>query len=386
MVQLSGAMRLTPSPVAWTPASVRPAACATVGRPKSRPSTRSNSIWTDRPAGWRCQPTKPVPSNCSVARKVRLIGPESSRARTLRQVAQILVPFDKRRFLRVRFQEHSDPIFRPRRRDRHHPPAPGPRRARPRPIAVGRKGRRGLRCADAGGGHVGRDRGAADGTSGQGRDAGRGRRRRRGAAPRDGAGDAGRRSAGGYLRDRRRAGGHAQSVHRGRVRRGWRGCLGRQARQSQLHLAQRIGRRARGAGHRYRAAAVAGAGGVPSGGGGLPLCADLSPRYATRRSGAAGAGRRHHHEPARTAGESRRRLAAGHRRLGRAPRAGDGGGAAPARGRARPRAARRRRHGRDQPLRPDRRLGGAGRRRAPVAAGAGAVWPGLRRARAPRGR
>src|SRR4029079_10040797 len=97
-------------------------------------------------------PTKPVPSNCSVARKVRLIGPESSRARTLRQVTQILVPFDKRPFLRVGFKGIPSPSSTPRRRDRRHPPAPCPRRARPRPIADGRNGRRGVRPADAGGG------------------------------------------------------------------------------------------------------------------------------------------------------------------------------------------------------------------------------------------
>src|SRR5918999_5763923 len=98
----AGAGKLTASPEACTPASVRPAAWATVRRAKRRSSTRSNSTWTERPAGWRCHPTNPEPSKCSAARNVRLIGPESSRPRTPRQAAQILVPFDKSPTLRVR--------------------------------------------------------------------------------------------------------------------------------------------------------------------------------------------------------------------------------------------------------------------------------------------
>src|SRR5207342_2786366 len=95
-VHWSGAGKLTGSPSACTPASVRPAAEAAARAPNRRSSTRSNSAWTERPAGWRCHPTNPVPSKCSVATKVRLIGPQSSGEGPPEQAAQLLVVIDKR--------------------------------------------------------------------------------------------------------------------------------------------------------------------------------------------------------------------------------------------------------------------------------------------------
>ena len=138
-----------------------------------------------------------------------------------------------------------------------------------------------------------------------------------GAASRHGAGEVGRRPAGGYLRNRRRTGGHAQPVHRGRVRRGRRGCL----RWPSTAIAASPPAAGRPTCSRHWASISAL---PPSRAPEVFRAAGLvflfAPTYhpAMRHVGPVrrGAGRRHDHEPARTAGESRRRLAAGDRRLG----------------------------------------------------------------------
>ena len=292
MVQVSGAGKLMARPVACTPASVRPAAWAATGWVKSRSSVRSNSPCTDRPAGWRCHPTNAVPSKCNLARKVRLICPESSGDPTPEQAAQILVPFDKSTVSRVRFFDSPAPPNQSAARDPGRPVAPCRRGARPRGLALRRSRVGGLLGAHARGGHAGPNRGPADGPSRQGRDPRRGRRSGLRTTPGDGAGD-GRaaRRPGGHLRNRRRSGRDAQHLHRGGIPGG--GCRSarRQARESQLHLALGIGRCARGAGRAHRPHGRRGRDGPARGRHRLSLRAELPSRDASRGGGAEGAGR-----------------------------------------------------------------------------------------------
>ena len=118
-VQLSGAGKLTPRPTACTPASVRPAAWAgrAVRRTGAPGRARTRLGPSGRPA-WRCHPTNPVPSKCSVARKVRLIGPESSGARPPGQATQLLVTIDKSGLSRILFSTLPAPFRRRSDRDR----------------------------------------------------------------------------------------------------------------------------------------------------------------------------------------------------------------------------------------------------------------------------
>ena len=112
-----------------------------------------------------------------MARKVRLIGPESSPAPTPEQATQILVPFDKSPVSRVRFSHSPDPSNHPLARDPRRAAATRRPGAGPGSVALQRGHRRGVLRPDAGRGLGGPDRRAAHGPPDQGRDRGGGGRR-----------------------------------------------------------------------------------------------------------------------------------------------------------------------------------------------------------------
>ena len=110
-------------------------------------------------------------------------------------------------------------------------------------------------------------------------------------------------TAGRYLRHRWRPGRHSQHLNRGGLRGGrCRGSRG-QARQPELHLSLRLGRRAGSARDRYQRSAGGGQRAAAIDRLHIPVRTDLPPGHAACGTGAQRAGGSHHHESYGAAGE-----------------------------------------------------------------------------------